>query len=131
MRQSIEKQQETMGGQKVVTVMFHDSRQIPAHAEPFRAREVVVPSLSAPLKDFSVVAVSSSLSRNLNANDLHEFTHHRTRRRTSPHIEKFSAEEPMAFSALAVSAVNPNKRGTQAAIYQTTTMTEQRCCAAA
>lgn len=131
MRQGIEKQRETMDGLKVVTVMFHDRTSVSAISESFRAREVSAQSLSAPLTGFSVVAAALSLSRTLNAWELREFARHRTRRRTTPSIIKFPAEEPVALSALAVSSVNPNKRGTQAAKNETTTMTEQRRCRAA
>lgn len=117
-----------MGGLKVVTVMFHDRNGVLAVSESFRARECTAQSLSATLTGGSVVSAISSLSRTLNAWALREFSRHRTRSRTSPSINKFSAEKPIAFSALAVSAVNPNRRGKQAAKDETTTMTEQRRC---
>ncbi|MFP1646685.1 hypothetical protein [Pontitalea aquivivens] len=131
MHQSIEKKRETIGGLRVVTVMFRDRRGVRAISDSFRAREIAAQSLSVPLTGFSVVAPASSLPRTLNAYDLTDFARRRTRRRAAPSICKFSAEEPVALSASAVFAVNPNKRGTQAAKNETTTMTEQRRCAAA
>jgi hypothetical protein len=131
MRQSIEKQREMMSAQRVVTVMFHGSRVVLAVVESIRAREVAAQSLSVPLTDLSVVAAASSLSRTLSAWELQEFPRHRTRSRTSLSINKFPAEEPVALSALAVSAVNPNKHGLTAVATVTTIMTEQRRCRAA
>ena len=131
MRQGIEKQREDLGVQTAVTVMFHDRVSVWACFDSSPARESSVPSLSDPLTGGSVVPVASSLPRTLNAHDLHEFALHRTPRRATPSIDKFSAEEPVALSALAVFAVSPNKRGTQAAKTETTTMTEQRRCFAA
>lgn len=51
--------------------------------------------------------------------------------RSLSHTEKFSAEEPMARSALVVLAASLNTRSPQAAATVITTMTEQRRCEAA
>jgi hypothetical protein len=131
MRQSIEKKRETMSGLRVVTVMFHDRNGVLAISDSFRARKGGAPSLSAALAVVSIVQTASLLPLPLNAAGLAEVARHRTRSRTSLSINKFPAEEPVALSALAVSAVNPNKYGLTAVATVTTIMTEQRRCRAA
>ena len=132
MRQSIEKQQETMSSELAVTVMFHDGQLVFGGNESFLARENAAPSLSCALTgDLFVVPEAPSFSAHINVGISGALSRHRTRRRTSHYIEKFTAEVPMARSALVVSATIPNKRSTQAAATVITTMTEQRRCAAA
>ena len=132
MRQSIEKQQETKSSEVPVTVMFHDGRRVLGGNESFRAREIAAPSLSGLLAVHSgVVPYASSLSGVLTLVPQPHPSRARTRSRSLSQTEKFSAEEPMARSALAVFAANPNTRSTQAAAIVITPMTEQRRCAAA
>ena len=132
MQQSIEKQQKTKSTQNSVTVMFHDRNGFLAVIDSFRAGSNAASSLSDDLMvGVPDVSPVPPLSSSVKVRPSRARSRHRTRRRTWPHIEKFSAEGPVALSALAVLAVNPNKRGTQADATVTTTMTEQRRCAAA
>ena len=132
MQQSIEKQQETKLTQSFFTVTFRDRKAFLAVNYSFRARGNAASSMSDPLTGdlFALVAVPS-LSSPLKVSASRAHSRHRMRRRTSPHIETFSAEEPMARSALVVLAAIPNTRSTQAVATVITSMTEQRRCAAA
>ena len=132
MRQGIEKQRETKLPEVVVTVMFHDGELVLGGNGSFLAREDAAPSLSCALTgDLYVTSEAPSFSALLSVGISRDLSRHRTRRRTSKYIEKFSAEKPMARSALAVLAANPNTRSPKAAATVITTMTEQRRCAAA
>jgi hypothetical protein len=131
MRQSIEKQQETKSTQNSVTVMFHDRTAFLGVIDSFRALKQMARSLSASLTDCFVLPAAPSLSRPLNGALRADFARHQTRRRTSPHIEKFFAEMPTACSAWLVFRANPNTRGRSAAVFTITPMTEQRRCKAA
>ena len=132
MRQSIEKQQEAKPSEVAVTVMFHDRRRFLGVSESFRARGNAAPSLSDALVVGVVVfPPASSLPSYPKVNAPRAHLRHPTRRRTSPHIEKFSVEQSTAVSALAVLEANPNARSAQAEATVITTMTEQRRCAAA
>ena len=132
MRQSIEKQQETKSTQNSVTVMFHDRNGFLAVSDSFRAGSNAARSLSDALAvGVPVVFPDPSLPSNLKVSAFKAHSRHRTRRRTSPHIEKFSAEVPNARSVCFVFGASPNSRSQNAAATTTTTMTEQRRCAAA
>lgn len=111
MQQSIGKKLETKSTQKSVTVMFYDRKAFLAVTDLFRGRENAAPSLSdAMTVGDPVVSPVPSLSRSLKVSDSRAHSRHRTRRRASPHIEKFSVGVPHARSALAVLAASPNSR---------------------
>jgi len=132
MQQSIEKQQETKSTQNSVTVMFHDRKALLAVSESFRARVKAALSLSDALTvGVPVVFPVPSLPSNLKVSAFRAHSRHRTRRRTSPHIEKFSAEVSKARSAWFVFGASPNSRSQTVVATVITTMTEQRRCAAA
>lgn len=128
MRQATEIKQETRQINSSVTVMLHGRRCVLAGYELFRARASAVASLSGELavihhRFFD----ASSPSGFVNASP----ERHRARSPSLSRTEKFSAEKPLACSALASLAANPNKRSPQAVAIVITTMTEQRRCAAA
>lgn len=132
MRQSIENKRETKPSEVAVTVMFHDREHILGGNQSFRARENAAPSLPCVLTGYMFVASEApSSSALLSVGISRDLSRHRRRRRTSKYIEKFFAEGPIARSALAVFAANPNTRSPKAAATVITTMTEQRRCAAA
>jgi hypothetical protein len=132
MRQSIEKKQETKSAQNSVTVMFHDRKVFLGVSGSFRARASAAPSLSDALAgDLFVSPAAPSLPLPLNERLPRQRLLRRTRRPTSPHIEKFSAEVPNARSAWFVFGASPNSRSQTAAATTITIMTEQRRCAAA
>ena len=131
MRQSIENKRETKPSELAVTVMFHDREHILGGNQSFRARENAAPSLPDSLAVVSCfVSGASPQLGPLTFAQLYP-SRDRTRRRSLPHTEKFSAEEPIARSALAVLAACPNTRSTQAVATVITPMTEQRRCVAA
>jgi hypothetical protein len=131
MHQSIEKEREENSGHRGIAAMFYGSSAVWAAFSSFSALETAAPSSSAALTDRSVFAAASAPPRTLDACYLNAFARHRTRRRHMTSNDKFSAGKLMAISAFAASAVNRNKRGTQAAKTETITMTEQRRCLAA
>ena len=132
MRQSIEKQQETKSAPNSITAMFHDRNGFLSLSDSFRARGSAVSSLSGALTgDLFASPEVASLPSPLKVSASKAHSRHRTRRRTSPHIEKFSAEVPNARSAWLVFGANPNSRSQTAAAIAITTVTEQRRCAAA
>ena len=132
MRQGIEKQRETKLPEVAVTVIFHDRKHVSADNDSFRARESAAPSLPRELAVISddVSDYSAQPGPMILVPEFHP-SRDRTRRRSLSSTEKFSAEEPMARSALAVLAACPNTRSTQVAATVITPMTEQRRCAAA
>jgi hypothetical protein len=132
MLQGIEKKRETKPLQVLDIVMLHGRKSVLGSNGSLRAREDAAPSLSGLLAGISHFDsdVSSQSAFLTLMSQLHP-SRDRTRSRSLSHTEKFSAEEPMARSALAVSAASPNTRSPQAAATVTTTMTEQRRCAAA
>ena len=128
MRQSIEKQQETKQSEVSVTVMFYGRRLSSGENVMFRARESAIASLSGKLavirhRCFDALSPSGFVNASPERR--------RARSPSLSHTEKFSAEKPLACSALAGLAASPNTRGPQAVATVTTKMTEQRCCAAA
>jgi hypothetical protein len=132
MRQIIDKKQETKSAQNSVTVMFHDRKVFLGVSDSFRARGNAAPSLSDALAgDLFVSPAAPSLPLPLNERFPRQRLFRRTRRRTTPHIEKFFAEVPNALSAWFVFGASPNSRSQNAAATITTIMTEQRRCAAA
>jgi hypothetical protein len=132
MRQGIEKKQETKSTQNSVTVMFHDRKDFLGVSDSFRARGNAASSLSDALTvGFPVVSPVPSLPSNLKVSAFRAHSRHRTRRRTSPHIEKFSAEVLNTRSAWFVFGASPNSLSQTAAANPTITITEQRRCAAA
>lgn len=131
MRQSIEKKREMKSSESAVTVMFHDRRRGLGGVEAFRARENAAPSLSEFLAVVSDAVSDASFQPGLLTLAHQTPSPDRTRSRSLPHTEKFSAEEPMACSALAVLAVDSNTRGAQVAATVITKLTEQRRCEAA
>lgn len=132
MRQSIEKEQENKSTPNSVTVMFHDRQALLGACDSFFARVGAARLLSDTLTgDLFIPATASPLPSHLKVSASRAHARHRTRRRSLPHIEKYYAEGPIAHSALAVLAVNPNSRSQIAAATIITTMTEQRRCAAA
>ena len=132
MRQSIEKQEETNSSEVHITVMFHGRRYALGDNESFRERENAAPSLSWPLAVVACFVSDASPQRGrLTLFPQLQPSRDLTRSRSLSQTEKFSAEVPMARSALVVLATIPNTRGSQAAATAITTMTEQRRCAAA
>jgi hypothetical protein len=120
MRQSIEKEQETKSTPNSVTVMFHGRTALFGAFDSFLARDHAAPSLSETLTgDVLMPVAAPSLSALLKVSAFEAHARRRTRRRSFQNTEKFSAEGPIARSALAVLATH------------TTIMTEQRRCAAA
>jgi len=132
MRQSIDKKREKRASEVNVTVMFHNRSFILGACDWFFARASGAVSLSASLTGVSAccfrpASFSASLAEVANRPE-------KRRSRTISslsHSEKFSAEAPMARSALVVLAATPHKRSPQGAASATTIMTEQRRCAAA
>jgi len=132
MRQSIEKKQETKAAPNSVTGMFHCSKGFFGASDSFLARVHAALSLSETLTgDVFVPAAAPSLLAHLKVPIPRAHPRRRTRRRTMPSINKFYAEGPIARSALAVLAANPNPRSQVAAATPITIMIEQRRCAAA
>ncbi len=131
MRQSIGEQQENKMPDQSRAAIFHGSAILVCGFKSFRARRNGGLAVSTTLLGGVVLANELSLLRPLAMLNRTDFSPQRTRRRTLPHIKQFCAEEPLASSALAVLAVNPNKCGAHAVANVTTTMTEQRRCAAA
>ena len=128
MRQSIEKQRETKSPEVAVTVMFRDRTLVFGGYETFRARETAAPSLSGELAVTCNHFFDASLPSGFESAPPER---RRARSRSLSQTEKFSAEKPLACSALAGLAASLNTRSPQAVATETTTMTEQRCCAAA
>lgn len=132
MRKSIEKQQETKPSEVLVTVMFHGRRYALGDNESFRARENAAPSLSWPLAVLACFVSDASPQRGrLTLFPQLQPSRDLTRSRSLSQTEKFSAEVPMARSALVVLAAPLHTRSSQAAATANITMTEQRRCAAA
>jgi hypothetical protein len=132
MQQSIENIMESRRAEMNVTAMFHGRTACFGSFYSFCARDHALPSLSAAVTGEALIPPAAPLlTLCLKVAIPIAHSRHRTRRRSLPHIEKFSAEEPVALSALAVSAVNPNKHGLTAVATVTTIMTEQRRCRAA
>jgi len=128
MRQRIEKQQETKPSETAVTVMFHGRTWVLVGHELLLASANAGASLSGELAVIRHRCFdASSPSGFVNASP----ERRRARSPSLSHTEKFSAEKPLACSALVGLAATPNTRGPQAVATVTTTMTEQRCCAAA
>jgi len=123
MRQSIEKKQETKPSEVSVTVMFHGKRHALGENESFRARESSIVSLSGELAVIRVHFFDASSPSGFESAPPER---RRARSRSLSQAEKISAEGPMACSALAVSAANPNTRSPQAGATPITTTTEQR-----
>lgn len=131
MLESIEKQRESKPSKAVVTVMFHDRTGVLGGNDSPCAREDAAPSLSKLLA-LVFDALSDALSQPGSLTFAQQTrSRDRTRSRSLSRTKKFSAEGPMARSALPVLAANPNTRSTQAAATVITTMTEQRRCVAA
>jgi hypothetical protein len=131
MRQSIEKQQETKPTRNSVTVMFHDRNEFLGVIDSFHVRGGAAPALSDALTvDVPVVSPVPSLPSLLKVSAFRAYSRHRTRRRASPRIEKFSAEVLRMRSAWFVFRANPNSRSQAAVAIANTTMTEQHRCAA-
>lgn len=127
MRQSIEKQRETMSNQKIVTVMFHDRKAFSAVTHSFRARGNAAPSLSDPLAVTGpVVSPVPSLPPNMKVSDSRAQSRHRTRLRASQDVERFAAEVPHARSAWFVFGSNSSSHGQVTAATSATTVSEHR-----
>lgn len=131
MLQSIEKKREMKSSESAVTVMFNDRRRVLGGVEAFRARENAAPSLSELLAVVSVFVSDASPRSGLWPLVREIPSRVRTRSRSLSDTEIFSAEEPLARSALAVLPVDPNTRGAQVAAPVITKLTEQRRCEAA
>lgn len=150
MLQSIEKQQKKRKSPNTVTVMFHDRKVICGDFDSFFSRARARGSLSGSLaatQFWGVDGLSLSLPlkvclKNRHIRPLARLESlpgwvkvmpntHRADRPSLSRTEEFSAERPMARSALAVLAANPNTRSPQAGATPTKTLTEQRCWAAA
>ena len=131
MRQSIEKKRESRRAEMNVTVMFHGRTACFGSFYSFGARDHAALSLSAALTgEVLMPAAAPSLPSSLKVAIPRSYSRHITRKRSLPHIEKFSAEVPEACSALAVFAAILNSCGAKAAANPTTKITEQRRCAA-
>ena len=131
MRLSIGKKREAKSFKAAVTVMYHDSICVLGGCNPSCARYNAAPPLSGLLAVISDFVADASPQSGLLPLPQRHSSRDRTRSRSLSHTEKFSAEEPMARSALAVSAASPNRRSPQAVATEITTKTEQRRCAAA
>jgi len=132
MQQSIENIMESRRAEMNVTAMFHGRTACFGSFYSFCARDHALPSLSAAVTGEALIPPAAPLlTLCLKVAIPIAHSRHRTRRRSLPHIEKFSAEVPEACSALVVFAAIPNRRGAKAAANPTTKMTEQHRCEAA
>lgn len=92
----------------------------------------VAPSLSNNLTvGFDVSILAPPLLSHLETSNSEYYSFHGTRRRTSPHIENFSAGLLKVSSAWLVLVDSPNLRSKTAASNAINIMTEQRRCEAA
>jgi hypothetical protein len=131
MRQSIDNKRETKLSKECVTVMFHGGIIFLGGLNSCCAREDAALSQSELQSVTSDVVPDASSQPRLLTFAQQTPSPDRTRRRSLGRHRKFSLEEPMARSAWAVLAANPNTRSPQAAATVITTMTEQRRCEAA
>ena len=126
MRQATEKNEKRSRTRSLSLSCFMTGGTFLGGNESFCARENAASSLSVLLEVIFVVVSDASLQpRFLTLLPQIHPARDRTRSRSLSHTEKFSAEEPMARSALAVSAASPNTRSPQAATTVITTITEQ------
>jgi hypothetical protein len=130
MRQSIEKEQEKKPFNASVAVMFRGRMFALSGFMSFCIREIAVPSLSEGLRVISAV-LSYAFPRSTPLSELPRCGPLPPRRRSLSRIEKISAERVKTRSALVVLAATPHQRSPHGAASATTTMTEQRRCAAA
>lgn len=130
MRQGIEKKREAKSPKAEVTVMFHDRMHVLSGGNSFFARGNAASSLPSALAVIPCGVSDASLQPKVLQLSYQTPSPDRTRSRSMPSAEKFSAEEPMACSALAVLMANPNTLGAKAAENPIKKLIERRCCAA-
>lgn len=130
MRQRIRNQRETKPSEHAATAVFHGGGFLGGR-ELFRARPIVVLPLTYVLQMSFSASAKLSLVSAVSAFVRIGFLPHRRRVRPLSDAKTFRADGPTVCSALALAATNFNKRGSQAVVTVTTTLTEQRRCFAA
>lgn len=130
MRHRVESKREKRHSKCTFTVMLHGRVVVSGGFLSFWVSKSAVMSLSAQLAIWPDVTSYTLTQSGLLSLLQQTPSPDQTRRRPLSQIEKFSAEEPVACSALAALAASPNTGISKSGATPTKTLMEQNCCAA-